>query len=156
VREAVRALWPAASRQRIDEILPRHAERDGFRFRAAFAGERLVGFAYGYLGAEGQWWHDIVAEAMDETDLQVWLAPGHFEFVELHVRRDARRQGIGGRLHDALLEGLDSPTAVLSTQTDNEPALSLYRGRGWEIVVPELRFQPGGQPYAILGLELRR
>jgi len=26
----VRALWPEASPQRVDEILPLHAERDGF------------------------------------------------------------------------------------------------------------------------------
>ena len=83
-----------------------------------------------------------------------WLAPGHFEFVELHVRPDRRGHDLGGRLHDALLAGVDSRTGVLSTQTDNETALALYRGRGWEIVVPALRFEDEGPEFAILGTAL--
>jgi ribosomal protein S18 acetylase RimI-like enzyme len=77
------------------------------------------------------------------------------ELAELHVAPDRRRRGLGRRLHDALLARYpDAPVSLLSTQTTNEPALALYRGRGWEVVVPELRFAPGGEPYAILGLEL--
>ena len=83
-----------------------------------------------------------------------WIAQGHFEVVELHVHPDYRRRGIGGRLHDTLLDRLESRTAVLSTQADNRPALALYEGRGWEIVVPALRFAPAGEEYAILGLDL--
>src|SRR5206468_4271715 len=97
---------------------------------------------------------DIVAAAMREGEREYWLAPGHFELVELHVRQDFRRRGIAGRLHDALLAGLASRTAVLSTQRDNKPALALYRRRGWRVVVPRLRFSPGGELFCILGLEL--
>ena len=75
---------------------------------------------------------------MDEAGRTRWLAPGHFEFVELAVRPDLRRRGISGRLHDALLSGLDAPTAVLSTEVENEPAIGLYLGRGWEVVIPEI------------------
>lgn len=154
-RRQIAEVWTWADAQRLEEILPAHVRREGFRFRAAFGDrDRLLGFAYGYLGGPGQWWHDLVAAAMDDAERDRWLAPGHFEFVELHVHPDARRQGIGGRLHDALLEGLPSPTAVLSTQTDNQPALALYRARRWQIVVPELLFQPVGRPYAILGRAL--
>src|SRR6266542_445738 len=122
LRRELAEIWPDASRARIDEILPRHVSRDGFRFLGAFA-ERC-------------------------------LAPGHFEFTELHVRREFRRRGIGGSLHDALLEGVDAPTAVLSTQTDNEPAISLYAGRGWQVIVPYLDFG-SGRPFLIMGLVLR-
>lgn len=153
-RSEVAEIWPAASRDRVDDILPRHAARDGFRFRAAEEGGQLVGFSYGYLGGPGQWWHDLVSAEMTDEQERYWLAPGHFEFVELHVRPEYRRQGIGGALHDALLDGLDSRTAVLSTQRDNEPAFALYEGRGWQIVVPEMRFSPGGVPYSILGFDL--
>jgi ribosomal protein S18 acetylase RimI-like enzyme len=147
-------IWPAASRDRVGEILPRHAERGGFRFLAAEDGGRMVGFTYGYLGGTGQWWHDLVSEKMTDEQEARWLVPGHFEFVELHVRPEYRRRGLGGALHDELLRGLESRTAVLSTQTDNEPALALYRERGWQVVVPEMRFSPGGVPYSILGLDL--
>lgn len=147
-------IWPAASRDRVDEILPRHAEREGFRFRAAEDGGRMVGFTYGYLGGSGQWWHDLVSAEMTEEQRARWLSPGHFEFVELHVRPRYRRRGLGTALHDDLLSGLESPTAVLSTQTDNDPALALYRERGWQVIVPEMRFSPGGVTYCILGLDL--
>ena len=146
-------IWPDASRSRIDEILPRHVERDGFRFFGAFVDDELVGFVYGYLGAAGQWWHDRVAAALGAEGSDRWLAPGHFEFTELHVRAEFRRRGIGGKLHDTVLDGLDAPTAVLSTQTDNEPALALYRARGWRVIVPFLDFG-SGRPFLIMGKEL--
>jgi ribosomal protein S18 acetylase RimI-like enzyme len=69
-------------------------------------------------------------------------------------RPDLRRHCIGGRLHDALLAELDALTAVLSTEQDNEPALALYRGRGWQVVVPNIDFGPGSPPFVVLGKRL--
>jgi ribosomal protein S18 acetylase RimI-like enzyme len=154
LRRELAEIWPDASRARIDEILPRHVVRDGFRFLGAFADGRLVGFVYGYRGGAGQWWHDRVASALGADGTERWLGPGHFEFTELHVRAEYQRRGIGGRLHDALLDGVDAPTAVLSTQTDNEPAIALYAGRGWQVIVPYLDFG-SGRPFLIMGLDLR-
>lgn len=149
------AVWPDAAGERLDVIVPRHLERPGFRFFADHdEGGRLAGIAYGYLGAPGQWWHDLVADAMDEAARARWLRPGHFEFVELAVRPDLRRRGIGGRLHDALLTALDAPTAVLSTEVANEPAIALYSGRGWEVVVPEIDFGADYAPFLVMGRKL--
>jgi ribosomal protein S18 acetylase RimI-like enzyme len=131
-------VWPATRRDRFDEILPRHADRPGFRAVIAREGDRLLGLAYGYLGRPGQWWYDRVAAAMTAEQRAEWLAPGHFELAELMVSPRARRRGLGAALHDAVLDGLSGPTAVLSTQPDNEPALALYRGRGWEVVVESI------------------
>jgi ribosomal protein S18 acetylase RimI-like enzyme len=148
-------VWPQTSRERFDEILPRHADRDGFRCVVATdEAERLVGLAYGYRGAAGEWWRDAVAKALGSALSERWLPPGHFELVELLVRPDVRRHGIGTRLHHAVLEGMTQTTAVLSTQADNEPALALYDRCGWEIVVPELRFTADGDAYSVLGLDL--
>ena len=154
LRQELAEIWPDASRARIDDILPRHTARDGFRFLGAFAGDRLVGFVYGYRGATGQWWHDRVAAALGRGGADRWLPPGHFEFTELHVRPEYRRHGIGGALHDALLDGIDAPTAVLSTQTDNVPAIALYSGRGWVVIVPHLDFG-SGRPFLIMGKDLK-
>jgi ribosomal protein S18 acetylase RimI-like enzyme len=153
LRREVSDIWPDASRARIDEILPRHVTRDGFRFLGAFADRRLLGFVYGYLGGPGQWWHDRVAAALGAEGTERWLGPGHFEFTELHVRGECRRRGIGGSLHDALFDRIDVPTAVLSTQTDNEPAIALYLGRAWQVIVPYLDFG-SGRPFLIMGRDL--
>jgi ribosomal protein S18 acetylase RimI-like enzyme len=149
------AVWPDAAGDRLDEIVPRHLARPGFRLVAEHdEWGRLAGLAYGYTGAPGQWWHDLVAEALDEAARTHWLRPEHFEFVELAVRPDLRRRGIGARLHDGLLFGLAAPTAVLSTEVENEPAIRLYAGRGWKVVVPEIDFGPGYPPFLVMGKEL--
>lgn len=153
LRRELAEIWPDASRARIDEILPRHVTREGFRFLGAFADRRLAGFVYGYRGGPGQWWHDRVAAALGPDGVERWLPPEHFEFTELHVRSEFRRRGIGGSLHDRLLDGVDAPTAVLSTQTDNEPAIALYLGRGWQVIVPYLDFG-SGRPFLIMGRDL--
>ena len=155
-RHEVAAVWTWVSDERVGEILPRHASRDAFTFVAAVdAAGRIVGFAYGYCGAPGQWWHDAVRRAMTSHQRKRWLRSGHVELAELHVAPERRRRGLGGRLHDALLAAYpDAPTSLLSTQAGNAPARALYERRGWEVVVPELRFAAGGEPYAILGLDL--
>jgi ribosomal protein S18 acetylase RimI-like enzyme len=146
-------VWPATRPERLGDIFTRHAGRKGFRAVTARESGRLLGLAYGYLGGPGQWWHDRVAGAMTRGQRERWLAPGHFELAELMVSPHARRRGLGGALHDAVLEGLDSPTALLSTQPDNEAALALYHGRGWEVVVDAIDLS-APQPYLVLGKRL--
>ena len=147
-------VWTWTTEGRARETLRRHAVRDGFRFLAARAPDgSLAGFVYGYRGAPGQWWHDHVARALGRERGSRWLAPGYFEFAELHVRPDAQGRGIGGRLHDAVLVGLPSRTAVLTPQRDNERALSLYRSRGWQLIHDALVFDSGTR-YCVLGLDL--
>lgn len=127
----------------------------GFRAFGALAGDRLVGFSEGYSGAAGQWWHDVVAAHLSPADRTRWLERC-FELVELHVHPDLQGQGLGGRLHDLLLEGVRHPTAVLSTRRAETAAMALYRRRGWVVVLEELTFPGNPTPFRILGLDLAR
>jgi ribosomal protein S18 acetylase RimI-like enzyme len=155
VEDLWRLVFPATEDERLAEILPRHSARRGFRFLAARDGEsKLAGFAYGYSGGPGEWWHDRVAAALGPNRATRWLTPGHFEFVELGVRPDLRRRGLGRRLHDDLLAVVHAPTAVLSTERDNAPALALYHGCGWQVILDEIDFGPDSPPFVVLGKDL--
>ena len=137
--------------------VPRHAQREGFRFLGAFdAKKRLVGFVYGYTGAPGQWWYDKVAAGLDETSRAEWLEREHFELTELAVEPAFQGRGIGSRLHDAVLEGLPHDRALLSALAENGRVIRFYERRGWRVLLPELRFEAGRPLFAILGRELRR
>ena len=137
--------------------VPRHAARDGFVFLGAFEpGGRLVGFVYGYTGAPGQWWYDRVAAALGASARAEWLERPHFELTELAVDASYQDRGMGGRLHEALLEPLPHDRALLSALADNGRVIGFYEHRGWRLLVPELRFEPGRPLFAILGRELRQ
>jgi len=61
-----------------------------------------------------------------------------------------RRTGLGEQLAVQLLEGSRNKTAILTTQTDNKPARTLYQKLDW--VVDKEEFYPGDiAPYVIMG-----
>lgn len=132
-----------------------HVRRDGFRAAAAYAGGVLVGFTYGYHSSPGQWWHDQVARSLSPEERKHWL-DGAFELVELHVRPDHQGQGLGGRLHDLLLEGVRRPTAVLSTPARESRAMLLYRDRGWVTLAEGKLFEGVREAFRVLGLKLNK
>ena len=45
-----------------------HMLRAGWLCMAAFESDELVGIAYGYRGAPGQWWHDEVHRGLVQID----------------------------------------------------------------------------------------
>lgn len=143
------AVWPKTTDQ-LYAILPRHARRKGFLFLALEEEADLVGFAYGYVGGEGEAWHRRIAAAMTEEQRARWLQPGELEFVELGVHPACRRRGLGTWLNDELLARAGRPTAVLTTEVQNEPAKALYGARGWKVIVPEIVI---GRPYTVMGWE---
>lgn len=135
-------------------ILERHRTRKSFRLATAReeSGE-LVGFAYGYTSERGGWWRDIVTDALDDAVVEEWFSDC-FEFVELAVHPGAQARGVGSSLHDALLGGIPHRTSALSTQSTNEAALRLYRGRGWIVLEPEFMFPNRSYSFTIMGLDL--
>lgn len=143
-------------------IMERHA---GYpRFRALVAEQRrtslkpsarVVGFAYGFHGATGQWWHDVVQQALAArsglSHAEAWLTDP-FEVAELHVRPEFQGQGLGRRLLTELCGGRTERTVVLSTldQPDSR-ARRLYRSVGMTDLIRRFEFPGGGPPYAIMG-----
>lgn len=139
-----------------EETLPRHAERDDFVFLLARAwgrDRRVVGFAYGYTGAYGQWWTDRVAPSLDERARRDWIDAPHFEVCELHVDPGRQRRGLGGRLLDELLALQPHDRAVLTANPAKPQPLPFYRKHGW-VELGEVSFGGGFPQYAVLGRRL--
>lgn len=142
-------------------IMERHASQPGFRalaVTAQVAGDRrIIAFGYGFRGASGQWWHDVVRTALTarvgEAAAGAWL-DSSMEIAELHVHPDFQRRGIGRSLLLGLTDGRQEHTTVLSTQDDNSPARRLYRSVGFADLFTGFSFPGGGPPYTVMGAVL--
>jgi ribosomal protein S18 acetylase RimI-like enzyme len=114
----------------------RHTHRDGFRLALACAGDRLIGFAYGYTGERGQWWTERAFEVLEPGTAAAWL-DGHFELVSTGVLSQARGRGVGRALVQGLTEGLPHERWLLMTTADPaDPARLLYASDGWQVIGP--------------------
>lgn len=136
----------------------RHADYPGYRGLVAATGTAVtspgsvLGYTYGYASRPGQYYRGELAAALTPEQAERWLSDC-FEFVELGVAAHARRRGVGGVLHDALLSDVRQATSVLTTGVDNGAARSLYAGRGWVPVHEPFSVQ-GGPSMVVLGLDL--
>ena len=136
--------------------MERHAGHAGFRALAVTAqvadDSRIIAFAYGFRGANGQWWHDVVRSALTaqagEAAAAAWLESS-LEIAEVHVHPDFQRRGIGRSLLLGLTAGRTEHTAVLSTQDDNSPARAAI-SRRW-LRRPTDRFQLSWRRTALHG-----
>jgi GNAT superfamily N-acetyltransferase len=124
---------------------------------AESGGIRVAAFSYGFHGAAGQWWHDVVqaglTAAAGRRATEHWLADS-FEIAEVHVRPEYQRRGIGRAMLLRLTAGADQRTALLSTQDLPSPARHLYRSLGFTDLLTGFCFPGGGPPYAVMGAEL--
>jgi ribosomal protein S18 acetylase RimI-like enzyme len=140
-------------------IMERHAGYPGFRALVAAPGpaQPLVGFCYGFRGAGGQWWHDVVRTAVTARSgpavAASWLNDA-LEVAELHVQPGHQHQGTGRRLLVGLAAGRGERTAVLSTRDEDTPARRLYRSEGFTDLLAQFSFPGGGAPYAVMGAPL--
>ena len=135
--------------------IERHLRTGGVRGVAAVERECLLGFGYGYHGAPGQWWHDVVRSALDPAEADRWLGDC-FEVVELHVRPRAQGRGLGRRLLHELLATATERTSALSALDDPElPARRLYAAEGFRPLLTGFRFPGGTKPFAVLVRDLR-
>lgn len=147
----------SAIRQRMP-LWREHTGRPGWRAVGALnERDALVGLAYGYLGARGQWWHEEVRRGLvaAESARLHWLAD-YFELTELHVRTDAQGHGLGHALLRRLLERADGGHVLLSTPEAPVPtrAWVLYRRCGFRDLLRHHRFSSDPRPFAVLGRPL--
>jgi len=140
-------------------IMERHAGHPGLRALAAIddQSQEMVGFAYCFRGAPGQWWHDVVWSAVAATSgvqaARGWLDDA-VEIAEVHVRPEFQARGIGRQLVTRLATGRPEHTAVLSTRDAESPARRLYRQLGFTDLLTAFVFPGGGPPYAVMGAQL--
>jgi ribosomal protein S18 acetylase RimI-like enzyme len=145
-----------ADTQAFGENFGYHVHRTGFRCLLAreVPSGLVVGFVYGCTSRAGQWWYDVVAAGLGPEQSTRWLNSA-FEMIELAVIPDMQGRGIGGRLHDRLLVGLPHTTALLSTMQVETSAQRLYYRRGWTPLLENFYFPGVGDPYLVMGLELK-
>jgi ribosomal protein S18 acetylase RimI-like enzyme len=121
------------------------------------ANGQVIAFAYGFRGADGQWWHDVVRSGLTaaggENAAAAWLADT-FEIAEVHVRPEYQRQGIGRAMLLSLTAGCPQRTAVLSTLDAPSPARRLYRSLGFTDLLTGFGFPGNGPPYVVMGAAL--
>jgi len=153
-------------------IMQRHAGYPGFRAVVAIPaapGDSLVsgtaatvpagpvGFAYGFHGSAGQWWHDVVYASLAAgrgTSTASWWLGDCFEVAEVHVHPGHQGHGAGRAMMHRLATGLTERTAVLSTPDGHTRAHRLYRSLGFGNLLPVLNFPGASTPYAIMGAAL--
>lgn len=149
----IESLYSKVWNQSIVERLKKHYTYEGFKGIALLnEEEQLIGFAYGYTSLPGQYYHGLLSNALNPSEYEQWLSDC-FEVVELAVDPDFRRQGHAKTLMTELLKEVKQKTAILTTQTDNPSARSLYDSMGWVIVKEP--FYPGvpENPFVIMGRE---
>jgi GNAT superfamily N-acetyltransferase len=117
----------------------------------------LVGFAYGFHGSGGQWWHDVVRRAatsvLGARAADDWLGDS-LEIAEVHVLPGYQGEGTGLAMMLRLTAGRPERSAVLSTMDANTKARRLYHGLGFTDLLTGFEFPGTDLPYAIMGAPL--
>jgi ribosomal protein S18 acetylase RimI-like enzyme len=133
-----------------------HAGRSGFRACAAvepglgIPAGHLVGFTYGYRLLPEYWWYQQVEPHLARRGQAAWLQDA-FELTQMAVLPGFQGQGIGGQLHDLLLQDLPYQHGLLSTLARETSATELYRKRGWQVLLEPFQFSGVNRPYRIMG-----
>jgi ribosomal protein S18 acetylase RimI-like enzyme len=121
----------------------------------------LLGVAYGYPGAPGQWWQQQVVLGLQRSGFPppaiARLMANYFELTELHIRPSAQGRGLGEALARRLLADREEEHVLLSTpETNGESnrAWRLYRRLGFTDVIRGYHFAGDPRAFAILGRAL--
>jgi ribosomal protein S18 acetylase RimI-like enzyme len=111
------------------------ASSTGFRLVLARVDGEVIGFTFGHELAPGTRWWDGALSPFPEGFTDEW--PGRtFAIIELAIRKPHRRQGIGRRLHDQLLDGVraERVTLLVRPEPEADPARAAYDSWGYSKV----------------------
>lgn len=140
----------------IFQRIKKHMDYDGFQGHMILSEEnKLIGFAYGYFSLKGQYYHDLIANHLNQQEYQDWLS-NCYEVVEIIVDSYYRKLGYGRELLDSLLKGAKTTTAILTTQQDNMTAIQFYKNQHWELVKEQFYPNEDGKAFVIFGKRLKR
>ncbi|OSC41785.1 GNAT family N-acetyltransferase [Mycobacterium decipiens] len=121
----------------------------------------MLGVAYGYPGAPGQWWQQQVVVGLlrsGSPPLEIArLMTSYFELTELHILPRAQGRGLGEALARRLLASRDEDHVLLSTPESNgedNRAWRLYRRLGFTDIIRGYHFAGDPRAFAILGRAL--
>lgn len=151
--------YPPGTAQQRAPMWIDHMNRPGWRSIVALGeDDRMLGLAYGYLGAPRQWWHEQVrkglATVLPPDAVRHWMSD-YFELTELHVRPDAQGRGLGETLLRGLLgEPVPAARVLLSTPEGPSRAWRLYLRVGFCELLRDYRFAGDPRKFAVLGREL--
>lgn len=134
-------------------VYARHTSHPGFRAFGAFDDTALIGFVYGAVCRPGQWWFDQISPALHAAGCGRWIADP-YAVTELHVRPEYHGQGLGFALLTRLLDGVENPTALLSTYDGDTRARRLYACLGFVDLITGFRFGTSPQGYALMAAPL--
>ncbi|WP_327112776.1 GNAT family N-acetyltransferase [Nocardia sp. NBC_01730] len=127
-------IWPSTESQRHREMLNSMITRPSFGIALAESRGTLIGFVYGNaLTANTGWW-DGFQQPVPPDVTREW--PGRtFAVIDLAVQASTRRQGIGRRLLDTLLDSRPEQRATLAVQPQAEASHAFYKAiGGWRLV----------------------
>lgn len=125
--------WREDESQLHRERLSRLLDDSTFGIAVALAGDELVGFAYGFqVLPDTTRWAALIGEVSPELVAE-W--PGRtFLLFDYGVRSSLRGQGIGRKLHDALLGSRSEERATLTVQPTAKDTKAIYEHWGWRQV----------------------
>lgn len=105
-------------------------DRPGFALVTANAGDRLIGFAFGYTLPAGDtyWWKGLEPAPAEEFVTETGSRT--FVLSEIEVRRVWQGKGVGRAVHSALLDRRSEERATLATGPDAR-AQQVYERWGW-------------------------
>jgi ribosomal protein S18 acetylase RimI-like enzyme len=118
-----------------------------FRGYLARVRGRAVGMVFGTISEPGQWWHDNVTLHLGTAHPALQNA---WVLSELAVLEPYQGNGIGSRLHDAIVAAQPADNMLLSTQKANQNARRFYENRGWSYLHNGFSFNPNRPHYVIM------
>jgi ribosomal protein S18 acetylase RimI-like enzyme len=153
--------WQGVAAIETPEGAPNGTPKEEVPPTAELSDAPLLGVAYGYPGAPGQWWQQQVVLGLQRGGSPpqeiARLMTSYFELTELHIHPRAQGRGLGEALARRLLAGRSEQNVLLSTpETDGEAnrAWRLYRRLGFRDVIRGYHFAGDPRAFAILGRAL--